>query len=848
MPQTYSQFSNAPTSEKVVLLWVAAAQRLKVWTNHSGSVWRKDVPEFVTAIAQDGTALTQVSSLVAVNGAGKWFFDATVKRLYVWATGSVDPGTVFIRADYRMFFSNGPFDLPWDLDSGAEVSYEPLLMTTSEFTYEIDPDQFGVALEGQGQVALENTHGYFDSRFDKYVWENKDVTIWSWSPSIPLSEKQKIYRGLVASKAFSPYQVSFGLKDFIAKLSNNIGLEIFDGTEGDVQSNAIGSAKRRLYGRVKGLRLVGVDHVLDGYSLTGTVSAGSGQAVIAGAGTAFLDEVSPEDNLLVGENTYRVKSVDSNTQITLSSSLEELVTAASARIKPKIPWRKKNREWIVAGHAIKKISTQIAEVVQANRYRVDDPAEFYAGNVIYIDGEKAQIRRTSGDLLVLEQNLNGTPIIGDEVSRYPIQSCNQGTRDYQPVRDFEVINSPGECSILFDDLAEFNITRPSAVIGTCAFTATSRVVSGTGTQFLSEFRSRDWIRRSGGQWYEILSVDSDIQLTLRVVFAETTTSGTAERKDIQAMDDNAVVTVDCFGATTDGTEDGEWIKTGPQAVKDLLEEAGLSSDIDAASFIQGQAEAPQALSLKIPLEWGTKSIPSIKDGIDLINQSVMGTINFNSDFEIEFNVLDSKKPAALFALQDDDILEWEVVSRLDSVVKNVIVRYRHEDAERFSGQESSQIQERLNLLAARLSDTSATNVLDLYLYEESDAQDAAQRYAFYSETPASKVIIKAKLNLAQAQLGDKSYINLDRLYHRLGSDDSRLKMGIITRVSKDGLNAIIEVDDLSGLWNKVANFSEDTAADHSAAIADSRARNGYFTDDNGIVDDNDWTDRTNLIG
>lgn len=845
----YSQFAEKPVSEKVVLAHMGAAQRLLSWALYSGSIYSKATPEFVVGVTEAGTALVQVASLAAVNSAGKWFFDATAKTLYVRTTGSVDPSNVFLRADYRIFLSTAPVDLPFDLSAGTEVEYLPIIQGTAQFGYEIDLEQFGVALEGQGEIALENTDGYWDSRFERYWWENKTIQVYSWSPVLPLSEKRLIYRGLLAAKGFSESTVSFGLRDFIALLNNQIALPLMDGTEGDVQEAVIGSAKRRIYGRASGLRCVGIDHVLDGFEMTGTITAVAGDTVLTGSGTAFMDEMTPEDTLFDGENTYKVKSVDSNTQITISSDLETNLTATTFMVRPKIPWRKKNRRWLIAGHALKKIQTTVDTAVQLNRILVDDATDFEIADVILVDGVRAIIRRISGNLLILEQNLPGAPSPGDEVSKYPVQAANQGTRDFVFVRDFTITNGTTAAVLELDDLAEFNTARPLGLTGSVTFTNGSRTVSGSGSLFLSQVKPRDWVRTDLGTWYEVLQVVSDTSLLLRVSFGETTAvSSASERRALDLIDDEAVITVNCYGKTVDGTEDGVWIKSGPQAVKDLISEAGLADAIDATSFTEAHEEADYTLSLKLPLEYISQEIPSIKDAIDLINQSVMGAVHFNQDFELEYSVLNSKKPPELVALQDDDIIGWSVSSRVDHIIQEMICRYRHEDAERFSGEPSQSYQSRVNEIAQRLSDSKATRTLDTYLYREEDAQIIAQRYALYAESASSRITIQAKLNLSTRPLAGKVYLNLDRLFYRLGSQNSRRKIGMVVSVKKDGMDTVLEVEDISGLWNKVANIADDSSLEFDAASDDERARNGYLTDDNGIVTTFDWTYRTNLIG
>lgn len=846
--QTYAQYSQDVASEKVVLAWFEPAQRLVVWTLHSGAIYKKVVSEFVIEVIQAGTFLSEQQTLSAVNAPGKWFFDPYAKTLYLWCLGGVNPESVFVRATYRLFFANAPYILPWNLEEGGfEVEYQSLISATSDFSYEIDYEQIGVALEGQGDIQLINSHGYFDDKFDKYYWENKNVSVFSWSPTIPVSDKRKIYRGLISGKQFAPEAVSFGMKDFISKLQDTLAMGVFDGTEGEVRQGDIGNTKRRIYGHVAGLQLTPIDCTLNGYTLTGTLSGSAGATVVTGVGTAFLDEVSPEDQLVYGEYTYRVKSVDSNTQITTTSPIEINFNQVQVLLKPKIPWRKKNREWFIAEHAIKKVFCQITDIVQKNRFLVTTIENFEAGDEVIINGQKNRIRRLSGNLIVFEQSLSPLPAVGDQIYKYPIQALNQGTVDYVNTRDYDIVNIPGLAKVVFDDLAEFNVTNSFPYLGSATFTNGSRTVTGTGN-FLTDFFPRDWIRPANGQWYEILSIESETQMTLRVAFAEATVSSTGEKKNVTYLADDSVVTVNCLGKTEDGTDEGVWIKTGSQAIRDILSDVGIDDAINEASFARAAQEAPYVMSLKLPLDYGSKERPSAKDVIDLINVSIFGALHFNSDFEIEHNVITSKKPTNLLPLLEDDIVSWSVSSRIDHIAKEVVCLFAHQDADRFTQEQSSSYASHVNDVAKFLTDGKQSLTINVYLYNRSEASTINYRYSLYHESASHIITIQTKLNLTQKQITDKLYLRFDRLFYRLGSESSRLKICGVISVKKNGIGTVLVLEDLSNAWNKIANYAADASDIFSIADDDQKVRNGYYNNSNGIITGFDFTYRTNLYG
>ena len=846
---TYSSFKNKTSSEKVVLAWIEPSAKLSVWTLHSGSIYKKVVPEYVIRIYQNTTLLTEVNTLGAVTGVGKWFFDYSTKTVYVWCNSSSNPDAVLMRADYRLFFSNGPFVLPHDLSTGDEVEYLPHLESTSNFGYELDPEQMGISLEGQGDIKFFNNDGYFEDKFDKYFWENKEVTIYSWSPSILLSEKKKIYKGIITGKQYSPESVTFNLKDFIFNLNKNLQLNLFDGTEGDIQESNIGTFKRKVYGRVSGLRGVCTDCILDGFTLTGTISGSAGGTTLTGTGTAFLTECSPEDTIYHEDNSYKIKEVVSDTSIELTSDLDFAISAETLNLKPKINYRHKNRDWFLADHALKKMRATITMLVSATRLTVDSTINFNAGDIVLINSVKNTIRRISGNTIQFEQALDPYPIVGDYVDLYPVQGCNVGTTDFVFIRDFTIDNQTTGCTLNLDPLAEFNVTIEQNFIGTATFTNGSRTITGSGTAFLNDFKIRDWIKPTGTtNWVEILEITSDTAMKVRTNYPGSTVSSSGQKKNVTYLNDDSLLTVNCFGKTEDGTDTGVWIKTCPEVVNDLLAQVGLDGDVSATSLTKAIEEAPWIASLKLPIEFGSKNLISIKDAIDYMNQSVIGSLHYNSDFEIEINVINSKKPTDILKIDDSDIISWEVRTRSDHIVREFISQYKHEDIGRYSGKESSSYKSKVNTLADKFLDSERTSTTNLYLYEEDAAETINQRLAFYHDYSSNRLIITTKLNLSEKNLGDKIYVVLDRLFHRLGSDAYGGKIGIINAIRKDGMNTIVELEDYSNIWNRIANFADGSSAVFSGADDTERIKNGYFLNDYEVITSYDYTYSSNRFG
>lgn len=826
---TYEELSQKPASQKIVLAWINALERLVLWTLDSGAIYKRTVGKNFVVKVSDGTTDLVSASSAALNQ-GEFFYDSAAGILYVRMTDDSNPQTKQIAAHYRFFFSNSPEILPYDLDAGVDVEYEGRLAISPRLKKELDDEQSGLALEGSSNIALLNKDGYFDDLFDTLIWEFKNVVVYSWSPSIPLSEKKKIFEGIIQNKSFSSDIVSFSLKDDLLKLRDDVQVETFSSSDGNVSDSILDTPKRRLYGQFQNLECIPIDNILDGFALTGTISGDLGASIITGIGTDFLNEVSPNDTitvkLAVDTVEISVESVDSPTQLTLSDLHETSFADETGFNSPEIPYRGKNRRHHIAGHKLREPVTTITEVVADNRLRVADTTDFFADDLIDISGtEDVQIKRIVNDVLVLKQNLQLVHIVTDNVTKNPVSRVFIGENESFINRDWTVENTATDSVLVFNDLAEFNVAKTRSILGTFDFTSGSEFIDVTGIDALNELKPRDWIRSKDithTTWYEILSV-SDDQIELRIAYAGANFNGAAQRKNVNYIDDLTLITVDCVGMEKSGT----WIKTASDAVKDLVvNDAGLSN-IDSSSFDQSKIEAPYVLSYAIPAEPGG-SIPKIRDAISTINESVFGSLVNDNDFNIVYQILTPEKPEALDAVEDHDILSFSVNSK-NTIIRKIRAQYRP-FVDRFRKENTFKVYEFTNDFVDKFVGSKETREVTIYLFDDNPAETIAQRIALYNSLSQSSVTVRTKLNLMLKNLNDKIYLSLDRIYKRFGNRD-RKKIGIINNIVKSGDETTVEFIDLGNVFNRVMSITPDAALDFTSATDDEKIKNGYILDD-----------------
>src|SRR5690606_6210576 len=135
---------------------------------------------------ESGKPYTENTEGIESLDSGEYYLDRENDILYIRSFNDEHPNTLFITVFVTFFFSNEPVVLPFDLDSGFEVYWEPILKSTSDFGNNIDSiNQTGESIDRTGTLSLINDNTFWTSIFDRWTFENKDVSIYSWNREVP---------------------------------------------------------------------------------------------------------------------------------------------------------------------------------------------------------------------------------------------------------------------------------------------------------------------------------------------------------------------------------------------------------------------------------------------------------------------------------------------------------------------------------------------------------------------------------------------------------------------------------------------------------------------------------------
>lgn len=843
-----TQFTESAASEKLILAHVNAVTRLVTWTLDSGAIYKRQTTHFVNALKKNDVDLTRVATLGDL-AQGTFYYDIFNSTLYTWLDDSSDPQIHEMIVEYRLFFANNPISLPWNFDpTESDVYYSGRILENPGFKHKIGIDQQLTSTIGSGTLKLENNDAELDSIFDRFIFENKEVKIYSWHRDLGIEEAKVIFIGKITDKTYTSSSISFTIKDAIFDLNENVPQGVF--TEDDnVNTDTQGNYKRWIYGRVDGLKAQSIDQIRDGYSITGTVSFNTESVTMTGNGTLFLNETSPGDTLTVETLEFKIEEVVSDTEITLSKTPDYAVSGLGAIIMPNSGVVTKNREFFVADHACALVTKQVIEIKQFNRIVLSDTVGLESGDFIeFTTGERREIKNIApGNIIVLRQNVGTLPTISSYAIRRPIQQVYvSGTRLVES--DYTINTTPSKTTISLTETAEFNIAPVRDYSFSLDFVNGSRTVNYSGSQPLTEFLStNDWIRPSNltyTTYYQILSV-SDTNITLRSAFSEASITDTIQAKQPNYIIDDTIVSCDVLGRTEDNTPSGTWIRTSAQVVKDLLSNIGITN-INTSTFSETSDKVNQLISMTLPSSPGTEST-TIKEAIDRINKSTRCALTLDSNLSLQYKSIIVSAPEEFTIIKDSDVIRWSIKSTNGKNYRYSTIRYRHQDVDRNTLEPGNNVSTASSEFVSRYIGNKTTFQDDFYIYNSTAAKIAAEREIYYNSLGRSEISVESDLRLESVDIGDLVLLDFDRLYKRFGDITTRRKLVACVGKTVTGERIKLDFSDYGNTYNTSAFITSNTANGFNLSDSDDKIKNGYITDENSIVDNDEETNKTNLI-
>lgn len=858
---SYETFSQLEASEKTLLAKINASLFLKGWVLHSGSVYKLTSFEHlvIDTIEDSGTTVNEVLSIASIVN-NSYYLDRDNSTLYLRTSDSVNPNGKNIVCIFTNFYSNLSTIAPWNLTTGFDVEWLPIVKDSSQFGVEIDNqiDQIGISIDGKGSISLLNNKTYWADKFDKWYWENNKISIYSWNKDIAITEAKLLFKGTIQAKQYSSDVISFQVADSFFKIRRSFPLDNLGnvGTYPLVYSQTL---KRQVYGKVNGLKPQNIDQLVsDIYTIApaNTVSAATATTITFNNPIVYI-YFRKDDKIIINSiGEFVVLSVDSTTQLTISTQLSANQQAdavgETAQVKPKSSRNYFNRNWLIAGHALSQPEHTILAIPNRRTLLMDSVEGFRIGHEYFgafTDSyflEKTVVTQIIGNNLIFNNPIGETAVIGGTLKMSPLQDVKIDTNEVRLGFGYSVDAVNGKMTLLSEEY----IAPRKTLSGSVTFTNGLATVTGVGTKFTSELNDLSVLFPyfGGTTSVQIVEITSDTALRLSTAWSNATvTVSDCEAREIEWFDyRNDTLSCNSLGSTDDGLTTGVLLSRGPEICYDILTKAGMVDDLEPTSFVNESVIADYEIGVVIPIENNMRSSPSVKDVINSINKSIFGIIVQNDEFKLEYKVIRPVKSGTITEFKERDIIGFELSSDGTDIIKEVKVNYDEQEYNADANEKTYSFVTQTSKTGQYLAKSDKSFELDTVINNESDASIIASRLAFYLSFARLSLGIKTKLQGSSAQVGDVFKIDHRFMYERIGLI-SKIKLGQAMRINKDAFGASIEVDDLGNAFSSVANICDNGSNNYANASVDEILTKGYITDSYGMQSNDSDTHGTNLI-
>jgi hypothetical protein len=846
MFNTFEQFKLSENSEKIILAILKANFRMINFTLHSGNIYKKintDIP-VISNISYDGVSITEVFNLtdVVIN---TFYNDRTNNILYL-NTNNSNPNTKYITVTRDIHLSNAPLNLPHDLSTGFDVSFDPIIKATSDFTSEIDlVNQNTMVIEGSGTLTLFNPHdSFWFINYENLNFDNQQCDIYVWNRQLDITEAKKVYSGVVISKSYNDTQISFNLKDSVFKLRDSLNQPTVESLNTRTDSDLALAKVRTVYGEVHGFRPINTDVVVDGdYPLTGTVSLTASSTTLTGTSTLFLSEVYVNDTITLNAVKYTVKAVTSNTAITLDKAANISYGPVTANINSKLNKSFTNRTWKVCNHPICKITKTILDGSSSNTLKLNNVLDLKVGDYLYASTPVNQLTQISSivnnNTITLINSLSTTPSAGVEIYK-PLQNLRMGNK-YLYYKQHYSVDYANAVITIFDDIESqvSDLKFPPAAQENVDFTNGSRLVNINGvveSTFSSYLKPGYFItKRNSGTLYRILNVVSDTQIELTTPYAETTSLNTPfSYNDFIFDPSNDILTCSVMGKTHDNTSSGSILDTPKQIVKDLLIDAGLSTSLNLSSFASEDYEYKIAMS--IPDKFDDDGDINYRDVINNINSSSFGILFADENLELSYSYLSPSLSNYKGLLTESDMLTFKVDNTNKNMNRYYTTKYDRKEYDYTVSKETFDFKLTQNDDSIYLVGTGKSKTNTVVLTESVDAERLNDRFSHLLNGNACVVEFKTKINTIDYSVNDVIQIDHPLLFSRFKNELDSNRYFLIQRISKNFSTVTISAVDLSNFMIKNAKINGLTTSYQNTSQADLLS-SGFISDSTGIIND-----------
>ena len=282
---------------------------------------------------------------------------------------------------------------------------------------------------------------------------------------------------------------------------------------------------------------------------------------------------------------------------------------------------------------------------------------------------------------------------------------------------------------------------------------------------------------------------------------------------------------------------GSYLKTFGQILKDILltHVGAAAADVDAASFATCDIGAPEELAMwtKDPRSIASL-ICSVEAEAPSLERSVLGQLKETLDGKWKATIWSGASPStAPVSMRKEDFASFKPDPKIESVVSIARVHYGYDHST-----QTWQVETAENATARYLAETRDSIDVYTYLTSPIDALALAQRLIQLAASSSTEVEFEERGNkLVETLAGEFALVTFSPAPVLGGAFDAqalellRLDVALTPTLQISG-----RFGDLRSISDRVGHWTDDTAPDWATASDEEKATQGFWTDDDGLID------------
>ena len=253
MITTLAALTRSISARFTFLVEIYPSQWIQNWTEYSDTVFYNAIGAGVDvqSVVVDDTTYTEADDLTdVVATASQWFYDGATLYVHVAGSAGTTLNAKTVVANYKVYYSN-------DAKVFNDHYYHPMLESVPNIRQSKNDTFWGVSIISSGKIVLANGDSEFDTIYNSWAWENKQLNILFGGEDLAYTEYVSVFDGIITEKVLSLDSMEISFSDKKEELTSSLEYETYAVADfTDLNAEDVGKPIPYVWGSVKKMPVI----------------------------------------------------------------------------------------------------------------------------------------------------------------------------------------------------------------------------------------------------------------------------------------------------------------------------------------------------------------------------------------------------------------------------------------------------------------------------------------------------------------------------------------------------------------------------------------------------------------